>query len=169
MSKFAVGRTNGDGGGEPAAVPSVRLSPVAKVSRLVAAALCLAVLIAAAVVDTDDYFPLGRLSQYATAQDRDGTVRSVYILADTTAGGRVRVPLNPTGVGIGRAEIEGQLGRVIDDRSLLQAIANAWEALHPDQPQYRTLYLMRDTYHLVAGSPSGRRATEELTRWQVQP
>jgi hypothetical protein len=165
-ARTGSGRGSADSGAGPVVV---QLSQPAKSWRLAVVAAALSVLATAAFVDTDDYFPLGRLSQYASAQDRDGTVRSVYILADTAAGEQVRVPLNPTGVGVGRAEIEGQLGRIIDDPSLLQAIANAWEALHPDQPQYRTLYLMRDTYHLVAGSPSGRRATEELTRWRVQP
>jgi hypothetical protein len=144
------------------------LSAPARSWRLAVVAACLGVLVSAQFIDTDDYFPLGRLSQYASAHSENGTVRSVYILADTSDGDRVTVPLHATGVGIGRAEIEGQLGRIIDDSSLLQAIASAWAELHPDRPQYETLYLMRDIYHLVDRRPSGERETVELARWTVR-
>ena len=145
-----------------------RLSAPARGWRLGVVAGCLSVLVAAQLIDTDDYFPLGRLSQYASAHDLDGTVRSVYIEADTTDGERVTVPLHSTGVGVGRAEIEGQLGRIMADPSLLQAIPNAWTELHPGEPQYVALYLMRDVYHLVDGRPSGRTETIELARWTVK-
>lgn len=148
--------------------PARRLPTAAKAWRLAVAAACIGLLAAGQLADTDDYFPFGRLSQYASAHDLDGRVRSTYLLADTTAGEQVRVPLNATGVGVGRAEIEGQLGRIIDDPSLLQGIARAWAARHPDQPEYVTLYLKRDTYDLVGGVPTGDRETVELARWKVR-
>lgn len=151
------------------ASPVARLPRKSVAWRLGLTAAALVGLALGQLHDTNDYFPLGSMSQYATARDRDGTVRSTYMLADNADGEQVRVPLNPTGVGIGRAEIEGQIGRIVDDPSLLQAIANAWAALHPLQPRYEVLYVMRDTYHLVDGAPSGERETVELTRWEVGP
>ncbi|HEU4541103.1 MAG TPA: hypothetical protein VFR23_08240 [Jiangellaceae bacterium] len=154
--------------GATAADEPLRLSATSVAWRLIVVVVCLVVLIFAQLTDTDDFFPLSRLSQYAYAPGHDGIVKSTYILADTTEGEQVRVPLNSEGVGIGRAEVEGQLSRIIDDPSLLQAIANAWAELHPDQPQYEALYLMRDFYELADGKPSGNRETVELAYWEVQ-
>jgi hypothetical protein len=157
-----------DGGEATDAGGPVRLSAISVAWRLIVVVVCLVVLTFAQLTDTDDFFPLSRLSQYALAPGRDGVVKSTYILADNTEGEQVRVPLNATGVGIGRAEIEGQLGRIIDDPSLLQAIANAWAELHPDQPQYQRLFLKRDIYQLVDGRPAGGRETIELAVWEVE-
>ena len=158
-----TGATEATGPAEP-----IKLSAQSVAWRLIVVVLCLIVLTVAQLTDTDDFFPLSRLSQYASAPGRDGVVKSTYIMADTTDGEQARVPLNATGVGIGRAEVEGQLARIIDDPSLLQAIANAWAELHPDQPQYERLYLKRDIYHLVDGKPTGGRETLELAVWEVE-
>ncbi len=144
-----------------------RLRPWGATWRLAVVAVALAVLVVGQVEDTNDLFPFGSLSQYATARDPDGTVRSVYVLADTTAQEQVRVPLSATGVGVGRAEIENQLGRVVADPSLLQGLADAHAGLHPDEPRYTALYLMRDTSQLSRGRPTGEVSTEELARWTV--
>ena len=147
---------------------TIRLSIRSVMWRLVVVAASLIVLAFAQLTDTDDYFPLSRLSQYAYAPGSEGVVKSTHVQADTVEGERVRVPLNATGVGIGRAEVEGQLNRIIDDPSLLQAIANAWANLHPDEPRYQRLFLLRDFYQLVDGRPSGQRETVELARWEVE-
>lgn len=157
-----------EGGEATDAAEPVRLSARSVAWRLIAVVGCLVVLTVAQLTDTDDYFPLSRLSQYALAPGPDGIVKSTYILAHNTDGEQVRVPLNATGVGIGRAEVEGQLSRIIDDPSLLQAIANAWAELHPDQPHYQRLYLKRDVYQLVDGKPAGDRETIELAVWEVE-
>ena len=121
------------------------------------------------VADSDDYFPFGSMAQYASAHDLNGQVRSVYMLADTESGRRrVPVALHATGTGIGRAEVEGQLGRFLADPSLMQVIADAYRALHPDRDQYTTLYLMRDTYQLRDGYQTGQPATEQLAEWDVR-
>lgn len=118
--------------------------------------------------DTNDYFPLGSLSQYATPRDMDGSVRSTYIMADTVGGEHVRVPLHKDGVGVGRADIEAQLDRVLDDPSLLQGLAEAWAELHPEADQYTALYVMRETTKLKDGLRTGEPSVEELTMWDVR-
>lgn len=148
--------------------PVRRVSRVGIAWRLGLTAAALVILMLGQLRDTNDYFPLGSLSQYATARDMNGTVRSTFIVADTVSGTQVRVPLNPRGVGIGRADIEAQLNRIIDDPSLLQGIADAWAELHPDADQYVKLYLMRNTYQLVDGIQQDNPATEELTTWEVR-
>lgn len=145
-----------------------RLTRTGLWSRLSLTAVALVILALGQLHDTNDYFPLGSLSQYASPRDMDGVVRSTYMLADTASGDRVRVPLHADGVGVGRADIESQLDRILDDPSLLQAIAEAWSELHPDADPYVKLYLMRDTHQLADGIRQGDPTTEELTTWEVR-
>ena len=153
---------------EAAAEPA-RLSGRSTAWRVIVAFAGIAALAHGTLADSDDYFPFGSMAQYATAHDLDGKVRSTYILADTESGRqRVRVPLNATGTGIGRAEVEGQLDRILADPSLLQTIADAYRAIHPDRDHYTVLYLMRDTYQLQDGYQAGPPGTAELARWSVR-
>jgi hypothetical protein len=138
--------------------------------RIAAATLGLLALLHGTLRDSDDYFPFGSMAQYASAHDLNGQTRSTYILADTESGHEgVRVPLNATGTGIGRAEVEGQLPRFIDDPSLLQVIADAYREIHPDRDQYTHMYLMRDTYQLLDGYVVGEPETDLLAEWAVRP
>jgi hypothetical protein len=155
--------------GEAAPGATRRLSRAATTWRLIAAFAGIAALAHGTIADSDDYFPFGSMAQYATAHDLDAKVNSTYMLADTESGRqKVRVPLNATGTGIGRAEVEGQLDRIVADPSRLQTIADAYEAIHPDRDHYATLYLMRDTYQLRDGYQAGPPVTVELARWTVE-
>jgi hypothetical protein len=116
---------------------------------------------------TDDAFPAGPMVQYAFHIDPNGTISSNYIEAETTAGTRVRVRLSSDGVGIPRGEIEGQLGRIIADPSLLQSIADAQRRRHPDEPQFVRLYLVVDVTHLHNRVP-GAVTKETLATWAVE-
>ncbi|WP_066585438.1 hypothetical protein [Cellulomonas timonensis] len=147
----------------------IRLRRLPRAWRLTATAAVLGVLATAQFVDTNDWFPFGSLSQYATARDLNGTVKSISIEAVNASGETLRVPLNQTGVGVGRAEIEGQLGRILADPALLQSIADAHAGLHPDEPAYTELTVVRSTRALVDGRPSGEPTHEALATWTVQP
>jgi hypothetical protein len=146
-----------------------RVSRGGRAVRLAAVPLVLGALAYGTASNQDDLFPVGPMAQYATATDLNGSIRSAYVLADTTEGERVVVPLNPTGTGIGRAEVEGQIGRIVEDPSILQDLADAWAALHPDRPQYARLYLQRDVWRLRDGERVGPPETTVLATWQVQP
>ncbi|NED95600.1 hypothetical protein G1H11_09775 [Phytoactinopolyspora alkaliphila] len=136
--------------------------------RLAVAALGLVALLHGTLRDSDDFFPFGSMAQYATGHDLNGQTRSTYILADTESGQeKVRVPLNATGTGIGRAEVEGQLGRFIEDPSLMQVIADAYRAIHPERDQYTHMYLMRDIYQLENGYVVGEPERVKLGEWKV--
>ena len=147
---------------------TIRLTGATRGWRLGAVAAFLALLAAGTYSNTDDSFPVGPLAQYSTSPDLDAEINSAYVLADKTDQTRVRVPLNATGTGIGRAEVEGQLGRIVENPGLLQAIANAYAKLHPDRPQYTHLYLMQDTTDLEDGRAVGPRVTKLLAEWAVR-
>lgn len=143
------------------------LTSSSKTWRLIATALVFGVLTAGQIVNTNDWFPLGTLSQYSYGRPMNTPTRSIGILAVTQDGQEVKVPLNTTGVGIGRAEIEGQTQRIIDDPSILEALARSWHGLHPDQPQYQELKMIRTTRYVEDGIPTGALETELLATWTV--
>jgi hypothetical protein len=115
---------------------------------------------------TDDLWPFGPMSQFAFYVSPDGEIRAAHVDAITTEGQEVSVPLNARGVGIGRAEIEGQLSRIVRDPSLLQAVAVAQRRLHPDQPQYRVLFLRQKVTTLRDRRPVAVRDETKAT-WVV--
>ena len=136
--------------------------------RLAISAVAIAALGWGTVWGSDDHFPFGPLVQFAFYTNPDGYIDSHYIEADTTAGTRIPVRLSSEGVGIPRAEIEGQLARIMADPSILQTIAVAQRANHPEEPQFVTLYLMRDRTILTDGVPADEPITELIATWVVE-
>jgi hypothetical protein len=136
--------------------------------RLAATAAVLSVLAVGQLTDSNDLFPFGALSQYATPRDMDGTVRSTFLLVETINGDERRLPITPSDVGVSRAEVESQVSRIRSDPSLLQPLANAYEKLRPDADRFAVMHLMRETFQLVDGVRQGEPETEELARWAVQ-
>lgn len=148
-------------------VEVVRLGTRARAWRLAATAAVLLALAYGTIWGADRHFPFGPMVQFAFSVDPNGQIRSVYIDADTTSGDRVQVPLTSEGIGIPRAEIEGQLPAIQSDPSRLQAIADAQRRRHPDQPQYRRLYLMVDILQLRDRRPAGHEVNQ-LAVWDVR-
>ncbi|MDP9394729.1 MAG: hypothetical protein M3Q27_10995 [Actinomycetota bacterium] len=153
---------------EPSAAPVVRLSRRARAVRLGVAGAVVAVLLYGSTRGTDDMFPLGPMVQFAFAVDLDGEIRASYVEALTTEGRIVRVPLNPRGVGYGRAELEGRIPSFTARPEMLQAIAVAQRRLHPDQPQYRHLWLRQTITDLEDGVAVAT-TTRLVAEWEVQP
>lgn len=145
----------------------VRLSPRGRALRLAGAGAVLAALAYGTIWGTDDHFPFGPLTQYAFAADPDGSVPDLYIEAETSAGTRVKVRLSPDGVGIGRAEVEGQLDTIRRDPSWLQGIADAHHRLHPDEPRFLVLHLRIRHVRLRNGVAVGEE-TEHVVDWVVR-
>ena len=133
-----------------------------------AAATLVLVLLAAhgSIRGDDGHWPFAPMSQFAFGVNLDGQIRSTYIEADTTAGTTVRVPLSVSGVGLGRAEVEGQLPRFVKDPSLLQAIAVAAARRHPDWPRYIRLRLRQEVSQLDDGVVVST-SEEQLADWVV--
>ena len=143
----------------------LRLSRRGRRARLAAAGAVLAALGYGTVWGSDDDFPFGPMVQYAFAADPDGTVGDLFVEADTAAGSRVRVVLSAQGVGIVRAEVEGQLDRIRRDPSWLQAIADAHARLHPDEPRYVRLRV-RITHTRLRDGTVDR--VEDVATWDVR-
>jgi hypothetical protein len=115
----------------------------------------------------DEWWPFAPMSQFAFPVANDGAViRSTFVEADTVDGEVVQVPLSAGGVGLPRAEIEGQLPRFLREPSMLQAIAVAHARLHPHQARYAVLRLRETVTTLRKGVPSSA-STDTLASWTV--
>ncbi len=147
---------------------SARLGRAALAWRAALGLLVVGLAVNGSVRGDDVQWPFAPMSQFAFGVDLDGVIRSTYIEADTTAGTTVRVPLTAGGVGLGRAEVEGQLPRLVADPSLLQSIAVAAATRHPRQPRYVRLRLRQEVSRLDAGVVTSTR-TEQLAEWAVDP
>ncbi len=159
--------TSGQRAGVSATGGTLRLRPAQLAWRVGATALVVGLAVNGSVRGNDVQWPFAPMSQFAFGVDLDADIRSTYIEAETTAGTVVRVPLTVGGVGLGRAEVEGQLPRFVADPSMLQAIAVAAARRHPDQPRYTRLWLRQEVSDLDDGTVVST-STVQLATWTVR-
>lgn len=100
---------------------------------------------------------------FAFTTASDGDVRAARLEAVTDADERVRVPLEPASVGLRRAEIEGQLGRVVARPELLRGLASAYAPLHPGAPRFVQMDVVTHVVRLRAGVAAGESDTVVAT------
>lgn len=134
--------------------------------RSVALAGCLGVLVAGTVAWQDDAFPFGPFSMYAFTVQPAGDIVSTTVQADTDDGRRVAVDLDTGGVGMRRAEIEGQLSRMKRHPDLLGAMSRAHHRLHPKAARYRAVYIVQSTTRLRDGVAAGT-VTTVVASWRA--
>lgn len=116
---------------------------------------------------TDPWWPIGPQKQYATGIDVNGTIHSTYAVARNAAGHTVTVPWGISGIGIGRAEIEGQLQRFIDHPALLQALAVGHARNMPHDSPYTSISLMQQRTKLK-DAVDQKTTVVRLARWHVR-
>ncbi len=132
-----------------------------------ATTVLLAVLVlTGSAVGTDDAFPFGPFLMYAGRQEPDGTVVSTRVEA-VDATGRVRV-VDQAETGLKRAEVEGQIGRLVADPALLGALSRAHDDLRPDEAPYVEVRIVEAVHQLRDSRPVGGVDERLVARW-VRP
>ncbi|MCU4296205.1 hypothetical protein D3I60_03750 [Brevibacterium permense] len=169
----ASGKSDGPGTGPSARSKSAtRVKPLSKVSigwRIVVPAIAFVILTCGQFLNTNDFFPLGSLTQYATAKDLNGTVNSTCIEAEFPGEDEPRrLGFNAATVGIERGDVESQLDRVIAHPELLQSMADSYVRLQPDEPKPETMILCRTTTQLKNGLAVGESEQTTLATWEVR-
>ncbi|MDP8987285.1 MAG: hypothetical protein M3N11_02940 [Actinomycetota bacterium] len=142
------------------------LATSGRVVRLVVTVVVSGLLLAGTFAGSDDHFPFGPFSMYSSAHDPDAAVLSDSVEAVLDDGRVVAVSDGDTGMR--RAEIEGQLPRLVEEPRLLEALAVAHERRRPDAPRYAAVRVVRRSYQLREGEPIGP-ATEEVVAEWVRP
>jgi len=116
---------------------------------------------------SDQGWPFAPMSQFAFAvSPSDGEIHSRYLEATTVDGERVRVDLSRGALGLGRAEIEGQLWSFRQEPSLLQAIAVLHARRAPEASRFAVVDLMDDV-RVVNGGVPGPVRTDIVVSWTV--
>ena len=137
--------------------------------RIGATAIALVILTAGQFLNTNDFFPLGSLTQYATAKDLNGEVNSTCIAAQFPGEDEpTKLAFNIDTVGIERGDVESQLPRVIANPELLQTLADSYIRLHPGQPEPERMILCRTPTQLKNGRSVGEPVTKVLAEWEVR-
>ena len=112
----------------------------------------------------DDAFPLGPFRMYATASDPSGAVSVPYVEGRTAAAGWRAIVFSD--FGLRRAEIEGQLGKLVTPRPvLLERLARSYNRFHSGAKPLTGLRLMYKSYILERGRPRSVKVTE-AARWR---
>jgi hypothetical protein len=142
-----------------------RLGGRGLVTRMVATAVGLALLLAGTLVGTDDDFPFGPFRMFATTDDWNEPI-SIARAEITDATGRT-VELTPANSGVRRAEVEGQLTRFRADPRLLTGLAEAYRAHNPDRPAPRTVAVVLRHHQISRSGPTGRYTDEVVATWEL--
>ncbi|GAB3582245.1 hypothetical protein [Calidifontibacter terrae] len=142
------------------------MTTAAKAWRVGVLLAFVAALLAGTFRGNDRWWPIGPMVMFAFSVNPDGEVHSLGLEADTVAGEHVVVPLGAGGIGLERAEIEGQATRIIAQPRRLQGVAVAASRSLP-KPRYRTIYLVDTVSQLRNGEVVGSARRVIQARWQV--
>ncbi|MFG2090733.1 MULTISPECIES: hypothetical protein [unclassified Spirillospora] len=133
-------------------LPPLRLGRGARLWRSLSGAAVVGALLCTSAYGSNDHFPLGPMTQFAfSVQDDGGTISSFWLEADTADGEHVELSRSAVGTGMKRAEIEGQMSRIVRDPSLLQGIAEGQHRLHPGGPELTRIYVVQEIKTLKHG------------------
>lgn len=133
-------------------LPALRLEPRARLWRSLSGAAVVGALLYSSAYGSNDAFPLGPMTQFAfSVQDDGGAINSFWLEADTADGRHVKLSMDAVGTGMKRAEIEGQMSRIVRDPSLLQGIADGRHRLHPGKPRLTRVYVVQEIKKLDGG------------------
>lgn len=145
------------------------LSVVGRRARMVTAAVVFGLLTVGAFVGQDDHFPFGPFRMYATSSQATGEIAVVAFEVKTEGGDWTLVRPSPGTVGMNVAEFEGQLPRFEEDPDLLAAVAASRAALHPDEPEWTDLRIVRQATVVVDKVPTGEVVETVLAEWTATP
>lgn len=142
------------------------LSRAGIVTRAAITAALTVGVVAGTVGANDRTWPFAPMTMFAFSVDREGEIHSRSLQAVTVSGRVVDVPLGRGGVGLERAEIEGQVDGLVRHPHRLQGIAVAAKARLPDHERYARVRLLDEVSQLRQGRVVSR-STVVLADWQV--
>ncbi len=121
---------------------------------------------AGSVVGSDAWWPFSPWRMFATAQPPSSSVVSTSI--EIQQNNRWKpAPLTPENTGLNRAEIEGQLPRLIANPQLLATLARSHQRLHPTDAKWTGLRIIRTEIELVNRQPTGISRSSTVAQWSA--
>jgi hypothetical protein len=130
-----------------------KVRPVGRVVRVSITMAVLALVTATTFWGADDFFPFAPFKMYSFSKELDGWAGSTRLEAVNEEGERFSLLESTTG--FRRAELEGQKSRFVEDPSLLEYVAQAYENTNPDKPELVTVEIIERRYRLEDGHQTG--------------
>jgi hypothetical protein len=130
-----------------------KVRPAGRALRITISMVVLALVTATTFWGGDDFFPFAPFKMYSSSMELDGWAGSTRVEAVNEEGERFR--LTEAATGFRRAELEGQKSRFVEDPSLLEYIAQAYEHTNPDKPELVTVEIIERRYRLEDGHQTG--------------
>ena len=104
------------------------------------------------------------MSQFAFRTVPDGRI-DVASLRGTVEGSTAEAPLSTASFGLRRAEVEGSMGRMAADPTLLAELVHAREKIRRDLPRLSYVRIVQTNYLLKAGRRVGLREST-VAQWR---
>jgi hypothetical protein len=134
-----------------------------RVVRLVAGGLLVLGLVAGSLFGDDKHFPFGPMRMFSTTDRLDQPVKSLRVEAVDVTGRRFVLTQGRSGMR--RAEVEGQVGRMRRDPSLVGALATAYHRRRPRAPRLTEIDIIVRDIALHGGKPTGRYTDDTILTW----
>lgn len=133
--------------------------------RSLALAVSLVLLLLGSWRGSDDHFPFGPFLMFAGGGPTDGVVESTTLQAKTATGDLVQVPEDVSG--LRRAELEGQLGRFVEQPALLSQFAVSHALLRRGEPRYTDVLVVQRRHEVRQRRVVGH-TDVVLVTWRVE-
>jgi hypothetical protein len=125
-----------------------------------------ALFLAGTAVGQDDWWPFGPWRMFAASTSPSGSVHSLRIeVQEGTDPAWRPADLEPSSVGLNRAEVEGRVPALTADPELLGTLAVAHSRLRPEQPAWRAIRVVDRQILLSDGTPTGEVRDTVLADW----
>ena len=124
-----------------------------------------AMFLAGSVVGQDDWWPFSPWRMFSTSTPPSGAVVAMSIEMRTADGDWRRAPLNPRSVGLTRAEVEGRVPQLTERPEMLGTLARTHAELHPDDPAWTGVRVVRNESVLLDRRPTGEVRRTVIAEW----
>ena len=140
-----------------------RISRRARIAWLIATFGLSTLLVATTFVGDDSWFPAAPFRMFSYTVAPDGQIE-IYRVEGVNANG-TRMLLGEQKTGLRWADIMGQADAMADDPSLVQNIADSYDAKHPHHAKMVAVELIFAVYDLEGGSLSGKCEDKVIASW----
>ena len=144
----------------------IRLPGLARGWRVGFLLVTASLFLAGTAVGTDNWWPFGPWRMYSTSTPPSG---SVYSLAIQVREGNDPIwrnaNLNPTSIGLTRAEVEGRVPQMTADPDILGTLARSHSRLRPRQAPWVAVRVVRNEALLSGGAPTGQVRSTTVVSW----
>ena len=122
--------------------------------------------LAGSTVGQDDWWPFSPWRMFSTSTAPSASVTSLRIDVQTgTDRSWQPANLNPSTVGLNRAEVEGRIPEMTADPAILGTLAEAHTQLRPEEPVWEGVRVVKHEVVLADRKPTGEIRESTLVEW----